>query len=100
MQLASLFNEPPQQWGLRGDPQLWDELRATLGECAWPPSEAALAALLAQSYAQLTGAPIHSREPVFVARYSRGGMSSGYVSPAFWIEQAIPLLCRRYRERV
>ena len=25
--VSELFNEEPRQWGLRGDPFLWDEMR-------------------------------------------------------------------------
>jgi hypothetical protein len=98
MQLAQLFQDRPTQWGLRGDPYLWDELAAALADHAYPETEEELAALLEQTYAQLTGVPLSSLDPVFVERLSHGGMSSGYVSPQFWAETAIPLLRARYRE--
>lgn len=96
--LAQIFQDEPGQWGLRGDPHLWRELRATLGERPLPETEAQLAALLRQSYALLTGAPLAGQGPVFVERFSHGGMSSGHVSPQFWAETALPLLLARYRE--
>ena len=37
--LASLFEELPRQWGLRGDPHLWQEMKATLGNAAYPATE-------------------------------------------------------------
>jgi ABC-type molybdenum transport system ATPase subunit/photorepair protein PhrA len=45
----------------------------------------------------LMGTPLTNRDPIFVERFSHGGMSSGYVSPQFWAETAIPLLRARYR---
>jgi molybdenum cofactor cytidylyltransferase len=81
------------RWGLRGDPHLWRDLRAF----AHPSTEEQFTALITQTYEQLVGAPLSNQQPVFVARYSHGGMSSGHVSPPFWIETAIPLLQQRYR---
>jgi len=95
--LASLFQEVPTRWGLRGDPDLWQDMQATLGSHAYPRTEAQLTVLLEQTYQQLTGAPLSKPDPVFVERYTHGGMSSGYVSPQFWAETAIPLIRSRYR---
>ena len=96
--LASLFEEVPRQWRLRGDPHLWQEMKATLGNDPYPATEAQLVALLEQTYQDLTGMPLSHHEPFFIERFSHGGMSSGYVSPQFWVEIAIPLLLARYRK--
>lgn len=96
--LARLFEDVPRQWGLRGDPHLWQEMKATLGNAPYPATEEQLTALLEQTYQQLTGIPLTHGDPVFVERHSHGGMSSGYVSPQFWLETAIPLLRARYRD--
>jgi hypothetical protein len=98
--LASLFEDEPREWGLRGDPHLWREMHVTLGSSAYPDTEAQLTALLEQTYQQLTGAPLSHPDPVFVERYNQGGMSGGSVSPQFWAETAIPLLRARYRDAV
>lgn len=94
--LADLFDPQPHQWGLRGDPYLWRDMQAQLAQHAYPPTEAALMSLLEQTYQQMTGTPLANREPMFIERYSHGGMSSGYVSPQFWSETALPLLRSRY----
>jgi hypothetical protein len=96
--IAQLFQPPPAQWGLRGDPYLWDEMRDTLQAHAYPWTEEQFRVLLEQTYQQLVGVPITNRNPIFVERYAHGGMSSGSVSPQFWAEQAFPLLQERYRE--
>ncbi len=96
--LANLFQEEPRRWGLRGDPYLWREMQATLGSDAYPSTEEQLTVLLEQTYQQLTGILLSNHDSVFVERYSHGGMSSGAVSPPFWIETAIPLLRARYRD--
>src|SRR5262245_40364485 len=94
--LARLFEEEPRQWRLRGDPHLWREMKATLGSSDYPSTEEHLIALLEQTYKYLTGMPLSYQEPFFIERFSHGGMSSGYVSPQFWAEIAIPLLRARY----
>ena len=96
--LAHLFQDEPRTWGLRGDPHLWREMKATLGSSAYPSTEEQLTALLEQTYQDLTGIPLSHQEPFFVERFSYGGMSSGYVSPQFWAKTAIPLLRARYRD--
>ena len=96
---ASLFEEEPTRWGLRGDPHLWRDMKATLGTATYPGTEEQLTALLEQTYEQLTGVPLTNPDPVFIQRYNHGGISSGYVSPPFWAETAIPLLRARYRDR-
>ncbi len=97
MTLSELFDPAPASWGLRGDPHLWAELREALRGASLPASEQALAALIAQTFERLTGAPLAGREPIYVARLNHGGMSGGYVDPRFWADQAIPLLCARFR---
>jgi molybdenum cofactor cytidylyltransferase len=94
--LARLFEEEPRQWRLRGDPHLWREMRDTLERYDYPDTEERLAALLEATYQHLTGMPLSHHEPFFIERFSHGGMSSGYVSPPFWTEIAIPLLRARY----
>jgi hypothetical protein len=96
--LSNIFHDEPSRWGLRGDPYLWREMRDLLGDYAYPSTEEQLTVLLEQTYQQLTGASITSSDAIFVKRLSHGGMSSGYVSPQFWAEKAIPLLLARYRE--
>jgi hypothetical protein len=95
--LASLFEPQPAQWGLRGDPYLWREMQATLESSPCSFTEAQLTAMLEAIYQQLTGAPLSHPDPVFVERYSHGGMSSAYVSPQFWVDKAISLLRARFR---
>jgi hypothetical protein len=73
-------------------------MQAILGNSAYPDSEAQLTALLEQTYQQLTGAPLTNPEPIFVERYSHGGISSGYVASQYWAETVIPLLRARYRD--
>lgn len=95
--IAQLFEQTPHQWGLRGDPHLWNEMREMLSDAPYPATEEEFAALIERTYEQLTGKPLAEREPIFIPRHSHGGMSSGYVSPPFWAEKALPLLRAHYR---
>jgi hypothetical protein len=95
--LPELFHEKPIQWGLRGDPYLWQEMAEHLVHTPWPASETALTRLLTQLFEQRAGISLDNPQPVHLPRHAHGGMSSGMVSSAFWRERAIPLLVERYR---
>jgi molybdenum cofactor cytidylyltransferase len=95
--LSQLFEEGPYQWGLRGDPHLWNEMVEIIGDQPLPPTESEFIALIESQFAQLTGAPLSSKEPVYVKRYNQGGISGGYVNPQFWRDTALPLLRSRYQ---
>jgi hypothetical protein len=96
--LSELFDEPPAQWNLRGDPHLWREMKETIDNYEVPDTEEQFSALIARIFQQLTRTSLAEHEPVFIEKYSHGGMSSGYISPQFWAEQMLPFLLRRYRE--
>ncbi len=98
MKLLQLFEPEPVQWGLRGDPFLWRELRERLGDLSLPESASALREILEDSFQTLTGQSLGNPETVRIPRFSHGGMSSGCVSPPFWTDTAIPLLLARYAE--
>lgn len=95
--LSDLFEEEPDQWSLRGDPHLWREMKTRVDNFSYPDTDEQFSSLVERLYQQLVGVPLSQMEPVFVERYSHGGISSGYVSPKFWQERAIPLLVERYR---
>ncbi len=93
--LQRIFEPPPAQWGLRGDPYLWQDLARTMLALPLPESATAADELLRRLYQQLVGeAPAAGRRP-FVARYQGGGMSSGHVDANFWLERGFPLLKSR-----
>jgi hypothetical protein len=96
--LVQIFQDEPARWGLRGDPYLWREMKEILEDHPYPATEDQFMALLERTYQHLIGVPLTQRETIFVERYSHGGLSSGSVSPQFWVEQAMPLLLARYRE--
>jgi hypothetical protein len=94
--IGELFQQIPWQWGLRGDPYLWDAMQNHFSQTPLPRSAEQLAQLLAQAFETLTGQPITAEKHFSVERFPRGGMSGGMVSPQFWRETAVPLLQARF----
>jgi len=94
--VSSLFQVPPAQWGLRGDPFLWEEMVSTIGALPLPENDVEFASLFSETFEHIVGHSLTFQANVFVERFAHGGMSSGYVSLEFWREEAFPLLMRRY----
>jgi hypothetical protein len=81
-----LFAEPPAQWGLRGDPLLWAELRAVLARSTVPATSIELERRIVGELRRLCGVDLTTTEldAVRIARFPGGGMSGGLVDPATW----------------
>ncbi|REK76711.1 hypothetical protein [Paenibacillus paeoniae] len=96
--VSDLFEEYSLHWGTRGDPYLWEDLKQYFSnkELPCPAEQFELEFFLA--FEQLTGVSLDStQEPFLVQKYAHGGMSSGYISPKFWMETALPLLVERLK---
>ena len=96
--VADLFQGKPAQWGLRGDPHLWQEMSVHFAGTALPDSAAQLEQLLTEAFETLTGQPITTETHIRIDRFPRSGMSGGMVSAQFWRETAVPLLLKRFTE--
>lgn len=95
--LSSIFDNKPSQWGLRGDPYLWEELSTQFRNIDIPSTEEDFLAIFKEKYMELTKVSLDEDRNIYIERFSRGGMSSGMVSYEFWRERALPLLLERYR---
>lgn len=93
--VRDIFSEVPGQWGLRGDPYLWQALEKSFYSLKAPKSSNEFENLLESAFERLVGVPITHDKDVFVPEFAHGGMSSGYVCLIFWRETAFPMLCRR-----
>lgn len=93
--VSDLFEPAPQQWGLRGDPVLWAEMRQALSHVSLPEQPDAIAPIVRSAFLSITGRALDARSKIRVPRFARGGMSSGIVSGEFWAETVIPLLRNR-----
>ncbi len=96
--IGDLFQQKPGQWGLRGDPHLWQEMAAQFAQTSLPQTAVKLEQLLTETFQALTGQPITAEKFIPVERFPRSGMSGGLVSPAFWRETAVPVLLARYQK--
>lgn len=97
--LADLFEPPPVQWALRGDPRLWERMREGFRGEQLPGSAEGLRSAIEAAFLEYVGEPIdaplgtHLRVPSLV---TGRGMSDGQVVPEFWRNTAIPLLLSRW----
>ncbi|GAB3604543.1 macro domain-containing protein [Microbacterium aureliae] len=96
--IGSLFERGVTQWGLRGDPYLWRELRARLGETPLPEDWFGLRSVVLAEAADVLGTPLdRAHEPLHMAEFDPGhGMSAGTVDPAWWMKTGIPILLDRF----
>lgn len=96
--VSDLFEPSPTQWGLRGDLFLWLEMRQALCLVNLPKDTDQLAGVISAAFQTLTGKSLVSRvgeNDFLVERFNRGGMSSGYVSSLYWLNEFIPQLQAR-----
>lgn len=96
MKVSEIFQHEPVQWGFRGDPFLWREMAERLKDTEMPAQAADLKTILESTYSEITGFQLSHREPFVVERFKHGGMSSGGISPEFWVERGIPILVGRH----
>lgn len=96
MKVSEIFEDEPIQWGLRGDPFLWRELKDNFKELDMPDSPQELQTLIEKRYEQSTGHPITHKNHFGVERFRSHGMSSGGICPDFWVNSGIPLLVGRH----
>lgn len=96
--VSDLFEPSPTQWGLRGDLFLWLEMRQALCQVSLPNDTDDLASIISAAFQALTGKALVNRvsdNDFFVERFSRGGMSSGYVASLYWFNEFVPKLQAR-----
>ena len=96
--LADLFEPPPVQWALRGDPRLWERMRGEFRGEPLPISEDDLRGAIGAAFLKYAGESIDSpQRSIRVLSLAGGhGMSDGQVVPEFWRDTAIPLLVSRW----
>ncbi|WP_345380390.1 hypothetical protein [Demequina sediminis] len=101
MSIGELFDPEPQQWGLRGDPMLWRELKSVLAGQPLPPDLEALATIIEEAASELVGAPLLGQpDDRKVERFvQESGMSTGWVSADWWNGDGMRLLRERFASR-
>jgi len=96
VKVAEIFESEPTQWGLRGDPFLWRELKERFKNIEMPETPGQLKKLIEKEYEKSTGYPITYEKHFYLERFRSHGMSSGGISPEFWVKRGIPLLVSRH----
>lgn len=90
--IVRIFEEPAQ-WGLRGDPGLWQWLKATceqnLQPCTAPAFMELIQGLLNEFGVSHDSDPAEMR---YFEAFDKGGMSGGNISFRWWLEKGLPLL--------
>lgn len=95
--VSKYFENPPFQWGLRGDPYLWEEMKLKFNQENIPTTANDLDKLLRKKFKELTGELPEKGKTIYVDRYNVGsGMSSGTISSDFWLDTGFPLIFQRY----
>ena len=98
--VACIFEPEPVQWGLRGDPFLWQFLkeRYQAVELPYPPN--VLREEILHIFADLTGELPEPGKHYYVDQFAKThvGMSTGWISGDFWQVTAIPLLMERLEQ--
>lgn len=95
--LGDGFDVVHRQWGLRGDPHVWQALRSALAKDPTPDTAEAIRAAYARGLHRIANIDIDadSREPVYREEFAHGGMSSGMLDIGWWHDKGVPLLTER-----
>ena len=103
MTFDDLFLRDPPRWGLRGDPHLWNEMRAAVRGKPLPDDKAVANAQLMKTFTKIVGVelplPGKDLDPdfIYLKKFAIGsGMSDGRVSLLYWRDTAIPILLDRF----
>ena len=99
--LSVIFEKEPRQWGLRGDPFMWSELRdECVGKNLTPYHEDEIVSMVCQKFELVSGVPLTYDAEPYVEKYAHGGMSSGYLYGLFWIGRGMAQILQNYREAI
>ena len=93
-----IFEEEPKQWGLRGDPYLWQEMKEECVGKKFPFFEDEIVEYVGRKFAEVSGVPLTYDAKPYVEKFAHGGMSSGHLAGVFWMGRGIAKLIENYRK--
>lgn len=93
--VSKIFDNPPKQWGFRGDPYFWEYLKEILSNYTFPFEYDELVRIIKEEHLKLTGVNLNEESMGKCKKFEHGGMTSGGISGYFWINRAFPLLRSR-----
>jgi hypothetical protein len=98
--IGDLFERRPVQFGLRGDPHLWQALQSEFAETALPEDWFELRRLLQEAIERRIGQALNEfADPasVYIPEFDPGhGMSAGQVHLPWWVHTGIPIVLDRF----
>lgn len=99
--LGDAFDVMHRQWGMRGDPHVWEALRDLLADAPTPCQTGAVRHAFTDGIHRLTGIDVdrEERHQVYLDGFDHGGMSGGVLDVDWWRQEGIPLLVQRAVER-
>jgi hypothetical protein len=97
---SMIFELKPNCWGFRGDPHLWEELKAYISMVELPGSLEEFDVLLHRAYEDITGRKLAPDQRFLIERFNSNGVSSGHISSDFWITDGFPRIKASFAERV
>lgn len=98
--IEEIFKDEPSQWGLRGDPYMWRELKNAFSDLTENLSQSGFEKELEKrfkSIMQQEGKQT-SNKTVWFKKFPQLGMSGGTISLEWWKEMGLPLIKRRYKD--
>lgn len=96
--MSLLFEEKPRNWGLRGDPILWDMMKDRLRFKEIPEWESVIQLIIEEKYYFITGQNINDDEFKYNEKFDNDGISGGHCSPEFWRTKAIPQIIKNFQK--
>ena len=80
--VADLFQEKPWQWGLRGDPYLWNEMRNHFEQSPLPATANELTTMIETAFETLTGQPVTAENHFYIDRTYAKRLRAGKIKPS------------------
>lgn len=98
--IGDIFEDEPRQWGLRGDPHMWQELRNSLSDLKENLNQIEFEKELDKRFNRIVQqeGKQTSNETVWFESFPQLGMSGGSISLNWWQETGLPLIKNRYKE--
>jgi hypothetical protein len=92
-----IFEKEPLTWSLRGDPELWQELKNRFRGFDYSVNPETFNEILTRHFNAIIEKGIKiSEDTIFFETYSKKGMSGGHVSLEWWYQKGLPILRETY----
>lgn len=91
-----LFDVKPSQWGLRGDPLLWEAMKKEFANIDFADDLSVFISYFKSTFNKITKQDFDLCDDFYMKDFATGGMSSGMISMSFWREVALPLVVERF----